>query len=506
APPQHHWLHVLVTPALLFPAITIVLLAAIWSLTLTLIRSEGEAAEREATLSSQQHASTYEALMVRALRDIDDTLRTIQFAHARAGEDYLQALEERALLPPSLLFTVSVTDAVGNVVFSNGGDNSFAGFAATDEFAALRSADVLTISDPVSVPGQEVPVVHFGRRLENADGGFAGAAFVVTDISYFVANYQSTQLGEEGLLAMVRDTGMAIAVRQGDDISTGEALNLVTLDFSAVPAEDPVATLRTDAVDGVERFVAAYQLFDYPLTIVVGLSVEELLADFRANRRFYLASAGTASGLLLILLSLLGYQSHRLDTARRLAFQSERAHSAEVEHLALHDPLTGLPNRILFTQLVKQGIRNARRRRAGLAVLFMDLDHFKDINDTLGHDAGDEMLKKTADRLSDCFRKSDTIARFGGDEFVALMPDLDSRTDAELVAAKILEALKQPFKLAGESRQVTSSVGIALYPGDGEDDVTLMKQADIAMYAAKDGGRDRFVFFADLPAEHKSSA
>lgn len=472
---------------------------------MALIHREGEAVEREATLSSQQHAGTYEALMVRALRGIDDTLRTIQFAHAHAGEDYLQALEESAFLPPSELFTIAVTDALGIVVFSNREDG-FTGFAAADEFTTLQSADVLTISDPFRVPGQEVPVVHFGRRLENAGGEFTGAAFIATDISYFVANYETIHLGEEGLLAMVKGIGMPIVVRQGDVISTGEALSLATLDFSAVPTEDPVVMRRTDAVDGVERFVAAYQVFEYPLTIVAGLSVEEALAAFRDNRRFYLASSVTASGVLLILMSWLGYQSYRLDAARRLAFEIERAHSKKVEHQALHDSLTGLPNRILFTQLVKQGIRNARRRQSGLAVLFMDLDHFKKINDTLGHEAGDEMLKKAADRLRDCFRKSDTIARFGGDEFVALMPDLDSRTDAELLAAKILEALKPPFTLAGEFLQVTSSVGIALYPEDGEDDVTLLKRADIALYAAKDGGRDRFVFFADLSAKPSSIA
>jgi len=501
--PHHHWLHIAVRPALLFPALALVLLGVIWMLTLTLIRSERIAAEREAVQSSEQQASTYEALMVRALGEIDETLRVIQFAHANAGEDYPRTLEDRGLLPPSLLFTVILTDASNNVVFSNR-EGGFEEYALEDELAVLRRSDILTISEPVPVTGHAEPVVTFGRRLGTTGGGFAGAAFVATDIDYFVASFEAGDLGEDGLLALVRNNGMAIAARSGEDVSSGEALNLAMLDFSESTVENPVALSRTDALDGVERFVAAVELFEFPLTIVVGLSVQEVLAPFRENRRLYLVSASMASVVLATLLSLIGYQSHRLDVARKEALEAERAHSAQVEHLALHDAMTGLPNRVLFSQLVNQAIRQARREKTGLAVLFMDLDHFKDINDTLGHDAGDEMLKKTAARLRDCFRRSDTISRFGGDEFVAMMPDLTSREDAERVASKILEALKKPFTLNGETRQVTSSVGIALFPEDGEDNETLLKKADIAMYGAKQGGRDRTMFFADLPPERRS--
>ena len=220
--PQHHWLHVVVRPALLFPAMAVVLLVVIWGLTLTLIRSERLAVEREAVQSSGQHASTYEALMVRALREIDQTLRIIQFAHGNMGANYLQALEERGLLPPSLLFTITVTDASGNVVFSNH-DDGFGNLALRDQFAELRTVDILSISDPLPVSGHAEPMLNFGRRLSTAGGDFAGAAFVATEIGYFVASFETTDLGEDGLLALVRNNSMVIAARSGEDSLSGQA-------------------------------------------------------------------------------------------------------------------------------------------------------------------------------------------------------------------------------------------------------------------------------------------
>ncbi len=156
-----------------------------------------------------------------------------------------------------------------------------------------------------------------------------------------------------------------------------------------------------------------------------------------------------------------------------------------LQQMAHNDPLTGLPNRSLFHDRLEQGLALAQRHQQELAVMFLDLDHFKEINDTLGHDMGDELLKETAIRLLACVRKSDTVARMGGDEFTVILTEMSSPENAEHVAKSILAALLQPFELNGTRCNVGCSIGIALYPGHGRDSETLLKNADTAMYQAK---------------------
>lgn len=165
-----------------------------------------------------------------------------------------------------------------------------------------------------------------------------------------------------------------------------------------------------------------------------------------------------------------------------------------LNHLASHDPLTGLPNRMLFHDRLRHAI--ARRNRGGLAVLFLDLDRFKLVNDGYGHDVGDALLREVAARLSSCLRAEDTVARLGGDEFVVLIEDLPGTEFAAAIAGKIAARLAEPVVISGRTLPVSSSVGIALHPRDGVDPQTLLKNADTAMYRAKEVGRGGFCFYA----------
>jgi diguanylate cyclase (GGDEF)-like protein len=163
---------------------------------------------------------------------------------------------------------------------------------------------------------------------------------------------------------------------------------------------------------------------------------------------------------------------------------------------AFHDALTGLPNRILFLdrleQMLVQGTRSGARTAA---VMFLDLDRFKQINDTLGHEAGDQCLKEVARRLRQCVRASDTVARMGGDEFTILLPEIAEKGDVRMVAQKILDSMKTPLLLAGQEVIITTSIGISLFPRDGRDGETLLKHADAAMYRVKGSGRAGMFFF-----------
>lgn len=161
----------------------------------------------------------------------------------------------------------------------------------------------------------------------------------------------------------------------------------------------------------------------------------------------------------------------------------------QMHHQAHHDALTGLPNRAMFTDRLHQAIATAKRGNTHLAVLFIDLDKFKPVNDDFGHDVGDLLLQEVAKRLRNCVRESDTVARNGGDEFTVLLPATETGQDAVKVAEKILHALLRPFELAGHSIHISSSIGITLYPEHGIEEKMLAKNADIAMYHAKNSGR-----------------
>jgi diguanylate cyclase (GGDEF)-like protein len=167
-----------------------------------------------------------------------------------------------------------------------------------------------------------------------------------------------------------------------------------------------------------------------------------------------------------------------------------------ITRMAYHDPLTGLPNRMLFNDRLNLAMPSARRRQERLALMMMDLDGFKEVNDTLGHEVGDRLLQLVAERLTSLVRESDTVARIGGDEFSLLLPGVADIEDAATAADKIVRGFDRAFVLDGHELRVTTSVGIALYPEDGEDAGSLMRHADRAMYEAKRAGKGTYQRYA----------
>jgi diguanylate cyclase (GGDEF)-like protein/PAS domain S-box-containing protein len=164
----------------------------------------------------------------------------------------------------------------------------------------------------------------------------------------------------------------------------------------------------------------------------------------------------------------------------------------KLQEMATHDPLTGLPNRTLLHDRFEMAVANAKRKNIKSVLMSLDLDHFKTVNDSLGHDIGDRLLSSAASRLTHILRRSDTIARTGGDEFVLLLAEVDFKDDSIIVANKILNAFRQPFAIDSHNINTTVSIGIAVYPEDGSDIETLLKKSDQALYRVKETGRNNY--------------
>ncbi|MBE9224847.1 diguanylate cyclase [Phormidium sp. LEGE 05292] len=288
--------------------------------------------------------------------------------------------------------------------------------------------------------------------------------------------------------------------------------------------ENAVEGIFQSSVDG--RYLIANQM----LAKIYGYkSVEELLLDFTdincqlyvdPNRRTEFMSliqeqgavlgfesqiyrkdrsiiwiSENASGLYNSEGKLVGYEGTVVDITER-----KRA-EATIQYQAFHDLLTTLPNRALFNEKLIISLENAPTHQHKFAVMFLDLDRFKKINDTLGHAVGDRLLQNVAERLKSCLREGDTVARWGGDEFTILLTQILNRNDAGKIAQRIIDALKLPFYLENQELHTSTSVGIAVYPEDGEDVETLLKKADSALYEAKKKGRNNYQYY--MPKNHQ---
>jgi diguanylate cyclase (GGDEF)-like protein len=490
------WLIRFSEPHILFPVLTVLVLAVIWSSTFNLIKVERASAEVASVASSRELIDTYEAQVVRALGEIDQTLRFVKYVYETSGAAAaLSDLKARKLLPPDLLFVVSVVNGDGTVAastrpaaVSSPGDPGY--------LAVLRSGDTLWVSRPQKDPHTGEWNLQFARRIDSANGAFAGAVMVAVDAAYFVSGYDPAKLGKNGFLGLLGTDGVFRVRRTGDTVTAGDAVAYA----AAIPDADqvdPTVSLSVNNWDGVRRYTGAKQIFEFPLAVIVGLSESEQLASAHRNGQVYLWRAAVGSGLLVLFTGALGRMSWQLARSRRRESEARLTHAQRIEYLAYYDGLTALPNRSLFNKLLSQAISQAQRHDKQLAVAFIDLDRFKQINDTLGHEAGDELLQQVAARLKGSLRDSDIVARLGGDEFVVMLTELGELGYAASVAQKIVTAVGKPYRLLGQEFRVTASIGISTYPRDGLDEQTLTKNADIAMYQAKEDGKNNFQFYSE---------
>ena len=611
-----------------FPLVAAVLLGVIWATTLNVIGVERESAQRAAATSSTELGETYEAQVVRALREIDQTLKFVKHTHLRErGRVDLADLKRRGLLLPDLLFVVSIAGADGAVTTSSRASGIGEG-ARVELLEPLRERDTIVISRPDRSGGGDA-VIHFARRLEDGRGLFAGMVIVSVAASYFTSGYEISRLGTQGVLGIVGADGVFRARRTGDQLAYGGSIATQAL-LALSSAQE--ATLQPNPWDGVRRFTVAREVFEFPVTVVVGLAENEQMGGARERIAAHLWRAAGGSVLIATLMSALGLLGWKLARTREranLVLQEEvairrkaeaalnlrnravessvnailitdyatpgqpieyvnpaferitgysaaevigrdtsflfgadvgqagemeirkalrerreghavlrnyrkdgslfwneysiapvrdaegqvthyvevmndvteaKSYEEQLAHQANFDSLTGLANRNLLQDRLQQAMANARRTGEGLALVFLDLDNFKLVNDSLGHDVGDQLLRLVGMRLRDCVRENDTVCRQGGDEFVLILLDAKGTRGAiesgvtELMK-KLLTQVSKPLSLEGRVLRPTCSIGVSLYPHDGEEPATLLRNADAAMYRAKELGRNRFQFF-----------
>lgn len=480
----------------LFPVLALLVSGGLWLGTLMMARVDVQANRDAALALTRELTETYEAQVLRVLREIEQDFNIIQYAYEHQPADQvLSELSTRELLPPTLLFNIAVINAEGTPL---SGSAPLASPLAPTALANHRDTTALVIEADAA----DSQLLQFRRSLFDLGGSFLGVAVIEADAAFFTSSYDEQRLGKQGLLALVGTDGQIKVRRVGDEVVIGEAIDYPRFAQDLVNEFETLALLRPSLIDGVHRYVAARALFGFPLTVSVGLSEQELYAPVRARTQGYLGRAALANVALLLVIGLLWRLSYQLAQSRRLEMETKIAHAEQIEYLAYHDGLTGLPNRSLFSKLLSQNLALAARERKRLALLFLDLDHFKYINDTLGHDAGDDLLREVARRLTGALRESDVVARLGGDEFVVLLPGVTTPEESAGVAQKIIQAVARPYRLAGQDFSVTASVGISAYPDDGRDEETLTKHADIAMYKAKQEGKNTFqLYSANLHAE-----
>jgi diguanylate cyclase (GGDEF)-like protein len=365
-------------------------------------------------------------------------------------------------------------------------------------------ADKLFISRPVLGRSSGKWSIQFSRRVRSPDGGFGGVIVISLDPNFVDTFYDTVDLGEHGSVT-IRNLDAVILARRGvvgDTVGRKAARQ----GFRDALAEASVGHYWSGGgVDGLNRLVA-YRVSDkFPLIFSIGRTETDIFKGNQKDRITYIAIATIVTFLLVIAIALSIHRQKRLDGVRDNLRRSEadareRARELEVKsheivHMAHHDTLTGLANRVLLHDDIDQAFARARRYQEGFAILCLDLDRFKIANDTLGHQAGDALLRQVAERLRQCARDVDTVARVGGDEFVVLQTNVAEAAEMTALAKRILRAVSAPYDVGGSPVVISASIGIALAPSDGVSTDRLLSNADLALYCAKTNGRNDLCFF-----------
>jgi diguanylate cyclase (GGDEF)-like protein len=470
----------------LLVAFNLFLLVGLWVKINIDIQNERRAAIHAATSDMENLVRGYEQYTLRTLRHYDEVTRFLKFQYeTRGGIVDFKDFVERGLLPSDALILVSIANEKGELIAST----SAAPFGKVsirdrEHFQVHVAADShqMFISKPVVGRLSKKETLQLTRRLNHPDGTFAGVVVVSGQPSSFTDFYNKADFGKDGMVSLLGTDGAYRAIRIGDSTKSNITVNFPnTLALYAAARKSGTPAVIT-AIDAIPRISASRQLHDYPILVSVGISMPEVLREVNLAAATYYRWAIATSCFIagfLVLTALLAFK-----LINRQAY------------LAGHDPLTQLPNRMLFLRSLQHEISRFQENNGGTGVLFIDLDNFKNVNDSLGHEMGDALLCAVAERLRASVRKTDTVFRLGGDEFTVILKNIIDDELAVVASKRILAGLEQPFFIDGRRLSIGASVGISRHPLDGNSTSELLKHADIAMYQAKTQERGAYRFFS----------
>lgn len=418
-------------------------------------------------------------------------------------------------LDDQLHFTEELLEVIPNPIFYKDADGRYIGFnRAWENFYGMRREDMkgkfptdrATGETDLQLLGEDLEVLDAGSTVsyeETTTNAQGESRRLVKQISSF-ADKAGKSAGLIGILTDITDIKQAEQALARTETRfrslTESAMDIVTL-----LDEDGLILYQSPSVKHILGYDPQMMVGRSQFEIVHRDDVEgmrarfaQLLLDKSMTEAFEFrarATDGTWHTLESIGKNCLDVANVNGIVVNTRDVTERKAILRQVEHIAFHDSLTGLPNRSLMQDRIAQAVERALRTRRKFAVMFLDVDNFKNVNDSLGHDVGDALLQQIAARLTASVRSVDTIARQGGDEFIVLLDEIESQQAASRIAQKILDSLRVPFQLADTQQHVSSSIGVALYPEDGRDAKTLLKNADTAMFHGKSLGKNNYQFF-----------
>jgi diguanylate cyclase (GGDEF)-like protein len=499
------WLRASLQPATLFG---FMMIAACWIAVALLISIERGKALEGAIKQSDNLVRLFEENTVQTFERFDQILLLLRKSLEDDPDHFnLRDWATRTALVGDLTIQLAVIGADGFAKATTAYDHGRLPYIGDREhFRAQVDAtdDKLFISDPVFGRSSGKWSIQFSRRVLGQDSKFAGVIVISLDPDFIDRFYKSVDLGEHGSLT-IRNLDTVILARRGVDGDT-PGRKAATQAFRDALARAPAGHYWSGmGIDRIDRLVAYRVSEKFPLIFSVGRAESDIFKSLRHNKIIYFAAAIFVTCLVMVAIALGIRHQIRLDRVRDNLRRSEeqareRAHelevkSGEIAYIAHHDALTGLANRVLLQDYIDRAFERTRRYNQRFAVLCLDLDRFKVANDTLGHQAGDALLRQVAERLRQCARNVDTIARVGGDEFILLQTNVDQSADVTTLAMRLLRAVSAPYDVGGNPVVISASIGIAVAPSDGANTENLLGHADLALYRAKANGRNDFCFF-----------
>ena len=426
----------------------------------------------------------------------EDMRRSLGIGSAREQELHA-LLKSQANIMPAVP-AIRVIDSRGNNLYSSLDTNSHINISDRMYFQRQRADSTagLVISAPLIARTTGKWSFVLSRRLNFKDGNFAGIVLVVLNLEYFQHLYHALNLGPHGLVALFDSDSHLAARYPPSEKDMGKIADLNAKTYLDKGITHAVYNAKS-ALDGIPRVFAFRKVGNLPLIVFAGIADEDYLAAW--HRHIWQSSIG-AMIFSFVVIGFVLLQRRAEDALRKSDIKS-RSDDEQIAYLAFYDQLTGLPNRRLLSDRLHQALAASARSGKTGALLFIDLDNFKSLIDTLGYDMADLMLQQTARRLEACVRKSDSVAHIDGDEFVVMLEDLSAipikaAAQAEAVGEKILASLSQPYQLdTHHEHHSTASVGVTLFNGGQLTTDELLKQADIAMFQAKKAGRNTLRFF-----------